>query len=78
VVSGLDYDSPISGSKGVPQSGPGWRRATRAALLLDWLATEGDPRSSFVVWGQLHAQLRAGLRVQAYTEQEMRLALGLV
>lgn len=73
----VETGRPHGGIVTIPQPGPAARRAIRAALLLDSLATQGDPTSRFIVWGQLQARLRAGLRLEGYTEQEVRLALGL-
>jgi hypothetical protein len=74
----LEAGRPHGGVVTIPQLGSAARRGIRAALLLDWLAAQGDPRSRFVVWGQLEAWLRAGHHLEGYTEHEVRLALGLV
>ena len=67
---------PHSGIAIVPQKGPAARRAVRTSLLVDWLAAEGGSQSRLGVWGDLQARLGAGLRLEGYTEQDVRVALG--
>lgn len=48
----------------------------RAPMLLDWLATMTDYRSQLFGWGALQQLLIGGFRLDGYTEDEVRRALG--
>lgn len=62
----------------LPRPGPVVRRVTRAALLLAWLVAEdGGPASRLAVCGSLQVRLLAGLRLEGFADQDVRLALGL-
>lgn len=49
---------------------------TRAAMLLDWVATLPLRRSSFNTWGQLQGLLERGHRLQGYSDAQVRFAVG--
>jgi len=65
-----------SGIVTVPQGGTAERRAIRVAMLLDWLGAAGLT-ARFVAWIDLQKRLHAGERIEGYTEEEARQALGL-
>ncbi len=60
----------------IPQGGTAERRALRAALLLDWLGA-ARLSSQFVAWIDLQKRLHTGERIEGYTEEDARVALGL-
>jgi hypothetical protein len=60
----------------IPQGGTAERRALRTAMLLDWLGA-ARLSSRFVAWIDLQRRLHAGERIEGYTEEDARLALGL-
>jgi len=60
----------------LPQGGTAERRALRVAMLLDWLGA-ARLSSRFVAWIDLQRRLHAGERIEGYTEEDARLALGL-
>jgi len=47
----------------------------RAAMMLDWLASQGEPRSRLVGWGDIQLALTQGERIPGYSEADVRLAL---
>jgi hypothetical protein len=59
----------------VSQLGPIERLTVRAAMMLDWVGAQ-DERSQVFVWGRLQQQLERGLRLPAYSEDDVRYALG--
>jgi hypothetical protein len=59
----------------IPQRGSLSRRIVRAAMMLDWIATQPHV-SRFFVWGQLQQQLERGFRLPGYDEEDVREALG--
>lgn len=59
----------------LPQSTPD-RTRVRAALLLDWITTQGDSRSRLLTWGRLQELLEQGLRLPGHSEEDVQLALG--
>jgi hypothetical protein len=63
------------GILGVPQRGSVERRTIRVAMLLDWIADQ-EHGDRLVVWGDLQQQLHRGLHLPAYSEPEVRLAIG--
>ena len=69
-------DRPHAGIIDIPESGPLPRLTLRAAMMLDWVATQGDPRSRLFSWGTLQELLEHGLRLSGYTERDVQLALG--
>ena len=46
-------------------------------MLLDWWAIEHAGRTHLAIWNDLQQRLHAGERLFGYTEDEVRLALGL-
>lgn len=62
----------------VPQAGTVARQGVRAALLIAWLLSGGEPASRLAVWGHLQPRLRSGLRLPGFSERDLKIALGLV
>lgn len=67
---------PHTGIVLLPQEGPLARRVIRTAMLLDWLVARGVG-SQLASWGDLQLRLHRGERISGYTEEDVRLALGL-
>ena len=64
----------------LPQSEDLARTVVRTSMLLDWLAASAPDNageSSLVNWNDLQSLLHRGERIQGYSEQDVRLALGL-
>jgi hypothetical protein len=59
----------------IPQRGSLLRRTLRAAMMLDWIASQ-PYHSRLFVWGQLQQMIERGLRQSGYSEDEVREALG--
>ena len=59
------------------RSAPFTRLELRAALMLDWLATQSY-HSRLFVWGELQRLLEGGTRLPGYTEADRAQALGRV
>jgi hypothetical protein len=72
-------DRSHSGIVCLPQlrGAPFLRLELRAALMLDWLASQSYDSQLFV-WGQLQQLLEGGLRLPGYTEEDVEQALGRV
>ena len=60
----------------LPQSRVVARSVLRAAMLLDWLALQGDAPSPLLNWNDLQHALHAGLRLPGYGEHDLHIALG--
>jgi hypothetical protein len=64
----------------LPQSENLARTVVRASMLLDWLAANASDNageSPVVNWNDVQSLLHRGERIQGYSEQDVRLALGL-
>jgi Domain of unknown function (DUF5615) len=59
----------------LPQRGPLGRKVLRAAMMLDWIATQPH-KSRLVAWGHLRQLLEQGVRLPGYGEDDVRDALG--
>jgi hypothetical protein len=59
----------------LPQRGPLGRKVLRAAMMLDWIATQPH-ESRLFTWGHLQQQLEQGFRLPGYGKDEVRDALG--
>lgn len=51
-------------------------QAIHAPMLLDWLATMDEYRSQLFRWHKLQQLLIGGYRLEGYTEDDVRRALG--
>jgi hypothetical protein len=60
----------------LPATSPLPRLTIRAAMMLDWIGGLGEWRTRLFEWGDLQYLLTQGLRLEGYTEEELRLALG--
>ena len=62
----------------LPQAGSVVVRATRAALMLAWVAAGGPARARNAAWrwGRVQRELEAGMRPAGFSEAEVRLAIG--
>lgn len=67
---------PHGGIIAIPQNPPVRRRQLRAALMLDWLGTLDRYESGLFQWNDLQRLLLADCRLDGYTEQEIREAVG--
>ncbi|MBI3968127.1 MAG: DUF5615 family PIN-like protein [Chloroflexi bacterium] len=56
--------------------GPLRRLQTRAAMMLDWIATIPDHRSQLFRWTSLQSHLTRGFRLPGYSDRELATALG--
>jgi hypothetical protein len=72
----LDEGGSHGGIATLPASSQLAVLAVRAGMLLDWIATQGDPRSRLFSWGALQELLEQGFRLASYSEEDVRLALG--
>ena len=52
------------------------RLLLRTAMLLDWRASQPEPRPDVLIWNDLQQRLIRGLQLEGYSEQEARLVLG--
>lgn len=48
----------------------------RVAMLVDWAATFPDHRSQLFRWHDLQQRIIGGMRLPAYNEDDVRMALG--
>jgi hypothetical protein len=60
----------------LPATSPLNQLAIRAAMMLDWIAGQGDHHSRLFEWGRLQLLLTQSFRLAGYTEDEVRIALG--
>lgn len=72
----MEANRAHAGIVSIPQGGSFARRAVRVGMLLDWFGPAGLA-SNCVSWIDLQTRLHGGERVPGYTDQEVRLALGL-
>jgi hypothetical protein len=59
----------------LPQRGTLQRRALRAAMMLDWIATQ-EHASRLFVWGELQQLLERGFRMPDYDAEDVQRAIG--
>ena len=71
------HGRPHAGIVCLPQSrgAPFSRLELRAAMMLDWVATQ-PYQSRLFSWGQLQEQLERGFRLPGYREEDVREAFG--
>lgn len=60
----------------IPEKSPLDVQEIRAAMLLHWPATMDEYRSQLFPWGHLQQRLIGGFRLDGYSEDEVRRALG--
>lgn len=60
----------------IPQLPPVSRRQIRAAMMLDWLGTVGDPQSRLFQWNDLQQLLLSGFRLPGYSDADVDIAVG--
>jgi hypothetical protein len=59
-----------------PSTPPPERRKMRAAMMLSWIDTLDSHQSLYFKWGHLQERLEQGYRLPAYSEEDVRIALG--
>ena len=52
------------------------RLLLRTTMLLDWRANLAEPRPDTIIWNDLQQRLIGGLRLDGYTEADVRLVVG--
>lgn len=52
------------------------RLVTRAAMMLEWIATLPEMRPALFTWGQLQPLLESGHRLPGYSEAEVQIVIG--
>ena len=67
---------PHGGIIVLPQTRSIPRRQIRAALLLEWFGITVSNHSHLMVWNDLQQRLVRRYRIDGYTEDEVRVALG--
>ncbi|MBI2322114.1 MAG: DUF5615 family PIN-like protein [Chloroflexi bacterium] len=67
---------PHAGIVILPQTSVLPQLTVRAAMMLDWIAGQGEWRSRLFLWGDLQRRFTQDFRLGGYSEAEIRLALG--
>lgn len=66
---------PHAGIALIPQTTPAARLTVRFRLMLEWIASEGDPTSRIFTWHELQQRLTSEWRLPGWIDAEIRSAM---